>query len=542
MLRDYQLVALRAIWANLDRHVVASLPTGSGKSHVIAELCRKALQEYPGTRILVVAHVKELLQQNTEKILLHWPDAPVGIYCAGLRSRQLNSITVASVQSIYRKLDKLDPYDLILVDEAHRIPHGESGMYHALLRQQPEAKVVGLTATPYRLGGGLIHKGEDALFDVLACEVKTADLVTRGFLAPIRSRRGSEEANLDGVHTRGGEFVPDEMAAAFDEDNLTKAVVADILKHAAGRSSIMVFCCSVAHCHHVASALRGAGEPSVGVITGETPSMDRAEIIASFKACSCRILVNCDVLTTGFDAPNIDCIVLLRATKSPGLYVQIIGRGLRKAEGKEDCLLLDYGGNIVRHGPIDSVTAERVEKDEEPPRLKTCPQCGDLIPIQSAICPACGYEYSPHVPEPRKLSHGLEASSADPLAPTIARLRVLDVRYSRHTKPGKPDSMRVSYTVAPEQSATSLELAMNVRQVSEWICFEHRGYPRERAMMWASRRGVSPAPRTVSDALECDFAEPSAITVRLGGRYPEIVHHEFAPKRKDHYDPVAVHL
>lgn len=255
MLRDYQLVALRAIWANLDRHVVASLPTGSGKSHVIAELCRKALQEYPGTRILVVAHVKELLQQNTEKILLHWPEAPVGIYCAGLRSRQLNSITVASIQSIYRQLQMLDPYDIIIVDEAHRIPHGDSGMYHALFQAQPDARIVGLTATPYRLGGGLLHKGDDALFDALAYEVKTADLVAQGFLAPIRSRRGSEEADLDGVHTRGGEFIPDEMAAAFDDDDLTKAVVADILKHAAGRGSIMVFCCSVAHCHHVASAL-----------------------------------------------------------------------------------------------------------------------------------------------------------------------------------------------------------------------------------------------------------------------------------------------
>ena len=532
MLRDYQIKALAAIWDNLDRHVVASMPTGSGKGHIIAEVCRKALQEYPGTRVLVVAHVRELLEQNAEKIRLHWPEAPVGLYCAGLRSRQVDAITVASIQSVYALGDKLGVFDLIIVDEAHRIPHGDSGMYHTLFRSQSEAKIVGLTATPYRLGGGLIHQGDDALFDTLVCEILTGDLVAQGHLSPIRSRPGSEQADLGGVHTRAGEFVPDEMADAFDQHHLTTTVVQDILKHAAGRSSIMVFCCSVDHCHHVASALCSAGEASARVVTGETQSQDRADTIAAFKARSCRILVNCDVLTTGFDAPNTDCIVLLRATKSPGLYVQIIGRGLRRAEGKTDCLLLDYGGNVERHGPIDSVTAERVEKDEEPPPQKLCPNCGDYIPRTASICPHCKHEFT-KVSEPRALTHGLEATTADPLAISITRLRVLDVSYARHRKEGKPDSMRVIYDTVPEDCTNRFEYILKSKEVREWVCFEHPGYAGIKAMDWAHRRGVSPCPKTVTEALNATFDVPTYITVRQAGRYPEVIHHEFTNPRKE---------
>lgn len=525
MLRDYQRQALHAIWDNLDRHVAAALPTGSGKSHIIAELNRKALQEYPGTRVLVVAHVKELLEQNAEKIRLHWPEAPVGIYCAGLKSRQVNAITVASIQSIYRLT--LDPFDLIIVDEAHRIPHGDSGMYHTLFRSQPQAKIVGLTATPYRLGGGLIHRGDDALFDDLVCEIKTADLVAQGYLSPIRSRPGSQQADLDGVHTRGGEFVADEMNAAFDQASLTTAVVQDILKHAAGRTSIMVFCCSVDHCHHVASALLAAGESSVCVVTGETPSTERAETIAAFKSRACRVLVNCDVLTTGFDAPNTDCIVLLRATKSPGLYVQIIGRGLRKSDGKADCLLLDYGGNVERHGPIDTVTAERVENDEEPPEQKLCPNCGEYMPRTARTCPSCKHEIQT-VPEPREYTHGLRASTADPLAVKITRMKVLRVQYARHRKKDRPDSLRVTYEITdPSIVRSDFLRSLEYNVVSEWVCFEHPGYAGMRAMDWAHRRGVSPCPKTVTEALNAPFDVPTYITVRQAGRYPEIIHHEF---------------
>ncbi len=523
MLRDYQIMAFNAIWDNLDKHVLASLPTASGKSHIIAELCKQALQVAPGTRVLVIAHVKELLEQNSAKIRLHWPDAPLALYCAGLKCKEVGPITVASIQSIYDKGDQIGVFDLIIVDEAHRIPHGENGMYHTLFRTQPQAKIVGLTATPYRLGGGLLYEGDDALFEELVCEIKTADLVEQGYLARIRARPGSRQADLSGVHIRAGEYMADEMAAAFDDGGLTAAVVDDVLLHATARRSIMVFCCSVAHCHSVLHAFAARGEATARVITGGTPSQVRADVIADFKARKCRILINCDVLTTGFDAPNIDCIVLLRATQSPGLYVQMIGRGLRQCEGKTDCLLLDYGGNVERHGPIDSVTAERVQEQERE-QVKTCPVCGYYIPVHVKICPDCGYHYPPPEPTPRKITHGLQATTLDPLSISYTRYWVSNVYYMRHQKPGRPDSLKVIYDAVPE---TGMQSGLMSRCFYEWVCFEHSGYPRTKAREWSYRHGVSPAPKTVTEALACPFAVPKQITVRMGGQYPEVVDHEF---------------
>lgn len=528
MLRDYQLEAIDAIWRNKDRHIVASLPTGAGKSHVIADLCRKALHEYPGARILVVAHVKELLEQNAEKIRLYWSDAPIGIYCAGLNCREICDITVASIQSIYDIGTYLGKFDFIIVDEAHRIPHGENGMYHILFRSQPQAKIIGLTATPYRLGGGMLHRGDDALFDDIVCEIKTGSLIERGYLSPIRAKVGSKEANLESVHTRGGEFIAEEMAAAFDDHSLTMAAVNDVLHHAKYRNSIMVFCCSVAHCHNVAGAIASSGIQSISILTGETNSEMRAKAISEFKSGRLRFLINCDVLTTGFDAPNTDCIVLLRATKSPGLYVQMLGRGLRNAEGKTDCLLLDYGGNVERHGPIDSITVERIETKQGAPKQKACPECREILSARATTCSGCGYVYQQA--EPKPLSHSYKASSADPIFSQSVmpkRWQVLDVRYFRHKKEGKPDSMRVQYTVCEVGAENDFQRMTSTIQISEWVCFEHEGYARRKAEQWSKNHMIHNVPSTVELAMKIDFFKPKFITTIKEKDFTKVNSYEF---------------
>jgi len=525
MLRPYQQQALEALWENLNINAVVAMPTGSGKSHVIAELCRKIIEFDPYAHVLVLAHVKELLEQNAEKIRLHWPDAPVGMFCAGLNSKEFAPITVASVQSVARRCPRLPYFEMIIVDEAHRIPHGDEGLYHRVFRSLPDAKIVGLTATPYRLGGGMIHRGADALFHELVFEIETRQLVRDGFLAPIRPFAGSAEADLAGVHTRGGDFIPAEMAEAFDEAALTRHAVDDVLAKAADRQSLMVFCCSIAHCDHVAGAFRAAGMESVAVITGKTPAAERAEIIARFRARQLRALINCDVLTTGFDAPNIDCIVLLRATKSPGLYVQIVGRGLRLCEGKKDCLLLDYGGNVERHGPIDEVTVRRVENQETVP-VRRCPDCSALVPAAASICPECGRVLIEPQPEPRKISHEWTASHADPLVKRVPKWwRVKQATCSRYEKPGKPPSMRVRYLVVPNDVTGADELFFS-RYVHEWVCFEHGGYASVKAAGWSMRRGF-PAPKTVTEALTIRYPKPNRILLLDTPKFPEILRYEF---------------
>lgn len=512
-LRPYQLAATDALWNNLDRHVYASLPTGSGKSHIIAELCRRAL-EYPETRLLVITHSKELVQQDKEKIEAALPNVDVAAYCAGLREKRIGIVTVASIQSIHKARHDLPSIDIIIVDEAHRIPHGEVGQYRDLFAAQPDARVIGLTATPYRLKGGLLHEGDDAIFDDLVCEIKTSDLIEQRYLSPVRARAGSEHADTTELHVRGGEFINAEMQEAFDKSDLNRAVVRDVMQHAAGRTSIMVFCTGVEHCDHVALAFLGAGERSVSVVTGNTPHRERDAIIAEFKARNLRILINCDVLTTGFDAPNVDCIVMLRATKSPGLYVQILGRGLRIAEGKTDCLFLDYGENVERHGPLDDITAERVESGDGPAPMKTCPQCQDMVYAGKRECLGCGYIWTV---EQVELALAAQAGTRDPIkATSIDVYPVAGVRYVLHKPPGKPPMMRAEYR-------TGMATFFN-----QFVCVEHTNGARYHAEKWFARHGAI-APRTAEEAIKVakTLIKPKAITVKTGAKFPEIINYEF---------------
>jgi len=522
-LRPYQVEAVDALWSNLDRHVCISMPTGSGKSHVIGELCRRAL-EYPDTRVLVITHTKELVEQDREKIQAAIPGIDVTVYCAGLGEKRIGTVTVASVQSIHRIREVMPAFDLIIVDEAHRIPHGEVGQYRDLFKAQPNARIVGLTATPYRLRGGLLCEGDDAIFDDIVHEVKTADLIKQGHLSRIVARATSDHADTSGLHIRAGEFKSDEMAIAFDHEALTAAAVSDMVSMASNRKAIMVFCCNILHCDKVAAEIRKHGERSIAVVTGDTPSTERDEVIDGFRSGRIRILVNCNVLTTGFDAPNVDCIVLLRATVSPGLYVQMIGRGLRICEGKNDCLLLDYGENVLRHGPIDSITIDSIDNGEGAPVQKTCPQCKAIILAGLRECPECGHLFE--IEKKSFQSVNTKASNADPISGTVInKYPVSKVRYYPHKKQGKPACIRVEYQVGMASF------------FNEYICPEHNDYSRQKATQWLARRGITfgagDRRKAYYDAwdaismLENNAINPKTITVKTGGKWPEVINYEF---------------
>lgn len=512
ILRDYQKACVDAIWANMDKHIVASLPTGSGKTPVIAELVRRCL-EFPGTHILILTHKRELIRQNAKTLGEHLPiSVDIGIYCAGLRSKEFRQVTVASVQSIIRA-DDLPKFEIIFVDEAHLVPKNETGQYHDLFAFLPDARIVGLTATPYRMDGGLLHEGKDRLFGTLVYEAKTGDLIKSGWLSPIRARAVASHADLAGVHLRGGEYKSDEMIAAMDHSEITNAAVRDVLAHAADRKSVLVFCAGVEHARHVEDTFRKAGIASIATVTQETSMRDRDDATARFRDGSLRMLLNVGVYTTGFDAPNVDCIVLLRATKSPGLYVQMLGRGLRKCDNKKDCLLLDYGGNIELHGPLDMITSKNTKKGDGEPVVKTCPECASIISAGYAACPECGFVFPKQEKEEPK--HGIVASMLDPIAATIIRtLEVSDVDYCYHMgKDGKPDSMRVDYYIGLWDI------------ISEWVCPLHQGFPRQKAQEWFARRGIVPMPKTIEECIRAanSAVYPGTIMVRKNGKYNEVI-------------------
>lgn len=403
MLRDYQQRAIAALYdwfrSNATGHPILELPTGAGKSHIVAELCRDIMSENPSARVLMLTHVKELIEQNANKLRDAWPNAPMGIFSAGLGRKDIDAITFAGIQSIYRHAAKLGHVHLVVIDECHLVNNNKDGRYRKLLDDltaiNPALRIVGLTATPYRLGQGYLTQGEEALFDDIIDVVSISELVAKGYLSPLRSKLPPKgQIDLLGVEKVAGEFNQKQLEDAARLSEIE--AVETIIEYSAGRNSWLIFCTGVDHAKEVARALNYRGVPAES-ITQYTPKDKRAELIADFKAGRLRALTNCNVLTTGFDHPGTDLIAFLRPTMSAGLYMQMAGRGMRIAEGKTDCLVLDFAGNISRHGPVTNVTpsarSRREDGIEGDAPVKACPDCHELVLISEMVCPACGHEW-----------------------------------------------------------------------------------------------------------------------------------------------------
>lgn len=526
MLRPYQETALTNLWNWLTENggnPLIVLPTGSGKSLVIAEWGRLVFDVDPSARILVVTHVKELVEQNYAEVMGLWPEAPAGIYSAGLGRRDAGAkLLFASIQSIHAKAYKLiQKCDMVLVDEAHLIPRSSDTMYGRFLSDlktiNPHMRVVGLTATPFRLDSGRLDKGEDAMFDGIAHETNVKDLIEAGYLCPPRSYRQKAQIDTSGVGTRAGEFIASQLEAAAMDPAVINAIADRICEAGADRRGWLVFGCTVAHCKALAEALRERGYEGDGVF-GDTDKRTRARLIGDFKTGRLRFLVSQGVLTTGFNARHVDLVALARPTKSTGLYIQMVGRGTRLSPetGKTDCLVLDFGGNIARHGPFDDpFIPEKVKGASGPAPFKECPECGLACGTMTAVCPGCGFEFPPPERVVRVAPDEKPILSTEPEWVTVNH-----VSYAIHSKPGGQDSLRVEY-----------HCGLTVHR--EWICFDHTGYARTRAEGWWIRRNRSGIPASVAEAHRraCagELPMPSAIMLRRNGKFDEIVGYQFAP-------------
>ncbi len=521
-LRPYQGAAIQGIYNYFHDHTgnpLIVIPTAGGKSLVMASFVEGVLKAYPDQRILIVTHVKELIEQNHDELKGLWPEAPAGIYSAGLKQRDIHArILFAGIQSIHKRVYDVQQCDLVLIDEAHLIPRDSNTMYRRFLgelkRLNPMMKVIGFTATPFRLDSGLLHEGEDAIFTDIAYEVSVRELIDLGYLAPLRSKGMVTTLDVTSVGTRGGEFIAKDLEAAVDQESINESAVDEIVSFGAERQSWLVFCAGVDHAHHVRDVIRKRGV-RCETIVGDTPSAEREAIIKAFKAGEIRCLTNANVLTTGFNAPGVDLIAMLRPTKSAGLYVQIVGRGCRLAPGKTDCLVLDFAGNIARHGPIDAITPRRPRESEEGVApTKTCPECRSILPAAIGQCPDCGHVFSaPEIKINAQASELAVLSSGEP-----EWIPVTHVRYARHEKTGKPPSLRVDYW-------------SGLTQHSEWVCIEHPGYARQKAVSWwANRAPGVPVPQRVEEAIAAvpKLRTPSEIAVRPEGRYTAVVGARFA--------------
>ena len=540
ILRQYQQEAVAAVYDHLrrrDDNPCVVCPTGAGKSILISTICRDAVQQWNG-RVLVLAHVKELLEQAVDKLHALAPDLwhQIGVYSAGLKSRDTeHPIIVAGIQSVYQRACELGAFDLILLDEAHMLPPDGEGRYRQFLAEakvvNPLVRLIGFTATPFRMSTGMICAPENLLNHV-CYEIGVRELMVQGYLCPLKTKAGQRKVDTSGLHLRGGEFVATEVEQLMDEDGLVRAACREIVELTQDRHSVLIFASGVQHALHIQHILGELGQ-ECGFVCGETLPFERAETLERFKAGKLKYLVNVNVLTTGFDAPNIDCIVLLRPTNSPGLYCQAIGRGFRVHPSKEDCLLLDFAGNVLRHGPIDALQINTPGQGTGEAPAKECPACQALIHAAYACCPECGHEFPP----PQRDKHERQASEAPILSGEVTTndYEMHDISYSVHIKRDNPDgprSMRVEYTIGWQQ------------YISEWICFEHSGYARAKAEQWWRARSNEPVPETAEEAVAiCEtggIAETQAITVRsvAGEKFDRIVGHELGaqPPRLDGSD------
>lgn len=531
ILRPYQRAAIDCTWQWMRQHdgnPAIVLPTGGGKSPVMGALAKEACQQWQA-RVAILAHTKELVRQNAEKLAQVWPEADLGIYSASLKRRdRFNQVLSCQIQSVAKRAGQLGRFNLILIDEAHRIPLKGEGMYLRFIaecrRFNPDLRVIGLTATPYRLQGAAVPVcGPDYILNEISYEARIGDLINDGYLSALVSKGGRARADLSGVHIRGGEYIESELARAVDKQELINAAADEVGDLAADRRALIVFCVSVEHAEHVQAALIERGI-TTGLVHGGTPAAERDAIIGEYQAGKLRALCNVNVLSEGFDAPHVDCVVMLRPTKSPGLYYQQVGRGLRLHPDKTDCLVLDFAGNAIEHGPVDEIRVSR-PRERKPAEVQTgvskeCPKCLCLVPAATRRCPDCEHEW----PE-REIRHLMSATGAPILGAHVAPVThaVDRVSYDEHLAKSGVLTLLVVYRCG-------------LLSFREWICFEHEGFARRKAESWWAYRSREACPATVADVLAVAgvLRVPSAVCVKESGKYPEIVGYEFAnePERE----------
>lgn len=547
--RWYQTEAVTSLFEYFASHKeakdnpVIALPTGTGKSVIIARFIQQVFRYWPGQRILMLTRSAKLVEQNYKRLKAVWPQAPVGIYAAKLKRKESNMpITFATIQSVMRAPEKFGKIDIIFVDECQDVsPDDETGykkVIKFLHQVNNYVRVIGLSATPFRLGLGMITDG--GIFTDISYDATTVDAFNRfideGFLVPLVPFPTDTQFDLSGVHKRGGEYVDKEIQEAMGKYDLTCDAVDETIVKADGRKHWLFFSQGIDHAEMIVEILRERGIPAAAYHS-KMSTGDQDDALMAFETGQIRALVNGDMLTTGYDFPALDCIVLLRATESPGLHVQILGRGTRpdyidgfdldtiegrlasiSASAKQDCLVLDFAGNTMRLGPVNDprIPKRKGDKEGDMP-VKVCDACGCMNHISARFCinKECGEEF--------KFKEKITSSAST--AVLIAKqedaivevFKVDSLNYSKHIKVGSYPSLRVDYFCG-------------IRRFSEWVPIEHEGNARFKARAWWKQRyPAEHYPPTVDDALKAvDYLKiPSAIRVWLnknkGGKHPEIM-------------------
>jgi DNA repair protein RadD len=542
-LRPYQDEGVCSIFDYFDKgntgNPIVALPTGTGKSYIIAEFLRRVFNLWPCQRVLMLTHVKEIIEQNAAELFNLWPTAPLGIYSAGLNERTHTlPITFAGIQSVYKKMYLFGWIDLVLIDECHLLSPKDSSMYQAaiaILKQiNPHLKVIGFSATPFRLKQGyLIEDGlfTDICYDITGYEAFNR-LIAEGYLCPLIPKQTITQIDLRGVGIVGGELNQKQAEAIIDKDEVVHAAVKESIEMGHDRACWLTFAAGIRNAEHVASMLQSFGIQTAAVHS-DLDGKENKRRMKDWKNGYLRAIVSMNKLTTGVNHPPIDFIIDLQATCSPGKHVQKYGRGTRPspATGKRNCLVGDFAGNTARNGPInDPRIPGKPGKGGGDLPIRIC-DCGIYNHAAARFCGGgksakegilnggCGEEF---VFENKLFKTASEMALLKDDAPQIEYFNVTKVLYNLHEKKNgegfliQPPSIRVSYICG-------------MQMFSEWVTLEHSGFAGKRARdWWRQRHGEEPPQYTYQALQRCSqLKQPRRVRVWVNKRHPEVLGHEF---------------
>jgi DNA repair protein RadD len=526
---------------------VIALPTGTGKSLVIALFIQRALAMFPTTRVLMMTHVKELIKQNAAKLIEAWPLAPLGIYSSGLNQRDfVQPIIFGGVQSAVKNLEAFGHRDLLVIDEAHLV--GNEGNYIKLVEYltnvNPFLKIILLSATPYRQGMGLLTNGliaTDIVYDL--CNIDGfSRLMAEGYLCPLISRPTDVEIDVSGVHVNNGEYNQGEVEAAADK--VTFDACKEFVAYGHNRRSWLVFAAGVKHADHIGELLNGAFGVNAVVIHSKKPDKDNEDNLASWKRGEVQCAVSMNALTTGVDNPYCDYIGDMQPTLSTGKHVQKYGRGTRPvyapgfdltdfnsrwqaiyAGGKQNTLVMDFARNTRRLGPINDPLIPRMKGQGSPgdAPIKICPKpkggCGNYNHTRAPSCIVCGYEW------PYEVNISKHAGTEEILRSDMPQIEPFDVSHqvlTAHTsRSSGRSSIKVSYFC--KRGAAMLTFY-------EYISIEAAGFWGKRGRDWFRQRYGEPTEgMTNADVLRLAslMRTPARINVWVNKETPEVKGYEF---------------
>ena len=538
--RWYQAEAVQSIFDYFDAgnsgNPVLALPTASGKTHIIANFIKRVLNSWPSQRFIVGTHVKELIKQNADKFGKIWPYAPFGIHSEGLKSRDhMQPIIFGGVQSMVHNIELFGHRDLLIIDEAHLVSPKDGSNYqefigkpargdlkgYGLRKINPYMKVIGLSATIFRQGIGLItdkHEGQiftDVCYDLCTVE-GFARLIAEGYLSKLLPKQPSFQLDTGSLSIgNNGEFNQRQVQELADRERVTYAALQEACHYGYNRRSWLIFASGIEHAEHISNMLNSFGVSSTFVHSKISPT-ERDNRINAHKAGAVRCLVGNNIFTTGYDHPPLDFIVDLQPTNSVSKHVQKYGRGMRVSPEtyKENCLILDFGGNVRRCGPInDPYIPKRKGKGSGDAPVRLCEHCGTYNHASARVCDGCGmpFEFKTKIVE--------EASEVAILKnelPVVEIYPIDRVFYWKHTKKttGVPALVCSYFT--------------GLSKYDEWVNFEN---PKAKyhAHEWWRQRSNLPPPETVDEALKLtnNLRIPKIMHVWTNRKFPEIIRVEW---------------